>query len=146
MYLERISEFCMDVSGWRYTGLMQNGNELLWRGNLKWFIFKVIHPRCAFSQLNPQYSATRISIHFMALQPLPGLGLPQSVPPLVPVFSSSPSVYWTLPRRLRGFRNVTFFFRDGVVSPTPNPQPGGPGCPFSSGSSPLTCRHGCPCQ
>jgi len=26
-----------------------------------------------------------------------------------------------------------------VVSPTPNPQPGGPGCPFLSGSSPLTC-------
>jgi hypothetical protein len=31
------------------------------------------------------------SIHpRMALQPLPGFGLPQSVPPLVPVFSSSP--------------------------------------------------------
>jgi hypothetical protein len=30
------------------------------------------------------------SIPCMALQPLPGLGLPQSVPPLVPVFSSSP--------------------------------------------------------
>jgi hypothetical protein len=26
-----------------------------------------------------------------------------------------------------------------VVSPTPNPQPGGPGYPFLSGSSPLTC-------
>jgi hypothetical protein len=37
----------------------------------------------------------RISIHpCMALQPLPGLGLPQSVPPLFPVFSySSPSSY-----------------------------------------------------
>jgi hypothetical protein len=31
------------------------------------------------------------------------------------------------------------FLRCGVVSPTPNPQPGGPGYPFSSGSSPLTC-------
>ena len=26
----------------------------------------------------------------------------------------------------------------GVVNPTPNPQPGGPGYPFLSGSSPLT--------
>jgi hypothetical protein len=31
------------------------------------------------------------------------------------------------------------FLLCGVVSPTPNPQPGGPGCPFLSGSSPLTC-------
>jgi hypothetical protein len=31
------------------------------------------------------------------------------------------------------------FLWGGVVSPTPNPQPGGPGYPFLSGSSPLTC-------
>ena len=31
------------------------------------------------------------------------------------------------------------FLWDGFVSPTPNPQPGGPGYPFLSGSSPLTC-------
>jgi hypothetical protein len=37
------------------------------------------------------HGLTRPSIHpCMALQPLPGLGLPQSAPPLVPVFSSSP--------------------------------------------------------
>jgi hypothetical protein len=31
------------------------------------------------------------------------------------------------------------FLRGGVVNLTPNPQPGGPGYPFLSGSSPLTC-------
>jgi hypothetical protein len=37
-----------------------------------------------------------------------------------------------------GFITV-FFSRGGVVSLTPNPQPGGPGYPFLSGSSPLIC-------
>jgi hypothetical protein len=32
-----------------------------------------------------------------------------------------------------------FFLRGGVVSLTPNPQPGGPGYAFLPGSSPLTC-------
>jgi hypothetical protein len=32
-----------------------------------------------------------------------------------------------------------FFLWGGFVSLTPNPRPGGPGYPFSSGSSPLTC-------
>jgi hypothetical protein len=36
------------------------------------------------------------------------------------------------------FRN-NIFLRGGVVNLTPNPQPGGPGYPFLSGSSPLTC-------
>ena len=31
------------------------------------------------------------------------------------------------------------FLLFGVVSPMPNPQPGGPGYPYLSGSSPLTC-------
>ena len=31
------------------------------------------------------------------------------------------------------------FLLGGVVRPMPNPQPGGPGYPFLSGSSPLTC-------
>ena len=43
-----------------------------------------------------------------------------------------------LPRLIVRFRNK-LFLRCGVVSPTRNPQPGGPGYPFSSGSSPLTC-------
>jgi hypothetical protein len=34
---------------------------------------------------------------------------------------------------------IIFFLRGEVVSLTPNPQPGGPGYPFLSGSSPLTC-------
>jgi hypothetical protein len=29
--------------------------------------------------------------------------------------------------------------RGGAVNPIPNPQPGGPGYPFLSGSSPLIC-------
>ena len=37
-----------------------------------------------------------------------------------------------------GFVTV-FFLWGGVVSLTPNPQPGEPGYPFLSGSSPLTC-------
>jgi hypothetical protein len=37
-----------------------------------------------------------------------------------------------------GFVKI-FFLRGEVVSFTPNPQPGGPGYPFLSGSSPLTC-------
>jgi hypothetical protein len=32
-----------------------------------------------------------------------------------------------------------YFLWDGVVSLTPNPQPGGPGYPYLSGSSSLTC-------
>ena len=39
---------------------------------------------------------------------------------------------------LLNFRNNKFFLLCGVVKPTPNPQPGGPGYPFLSGSSPLT--------
>ena len=37
------------------------------------------------------------------------------------------------------FSEHSFFFRGGVVTPTPNPQLGGPGCHFLSGPSPLTC-------
>ena len=36
------------------------------------------------------------------------------------------------------FSEHRFFFL-GWGTPTPNPQPGGPGCPFLSGPSPLTC-------
>jgi hypothetical protein len=39
---------------------------------------------------------------------------------------------------LLNFRNSKFFYYVGVFNPTPNPQPGGPGYPFLSGSSPLT--------
>jgi hypothetical protein len=38
---------------------------------------------------------------------------------------------------LRSRNNI--FLWGGVVSLTPNPQPGGPGYPFLSGPSPLTC-------
>ena len=49
-------------------------------------------PSCAF--LLGVHGYTEFSIPCMALQPLPGLGLPQKVPPFFPVFSSSsPSSY-----------------------------------------------------
>ena len=100
----------------------------------------------------------KTSIHpSMALQPLPGLGLPHKTPPFISIRSSSPPssypqqlsipfpftqfvVYLLIPSEasLR-FSEHRFFFSGWVRTPTPNPQPGGPGCPFLSGSSPLTC-------
>ena len=47
-------------------------------------------------------------------------------------------LFLILPRLIVKFRNKLLLLC-GVFSPTPNPQPGGPGYPFSSGSSPLTC-------
>jgi hypothetical protein len=47
-------------------------------------------------------------------------------------------LFFILPRLIVGFRHK-LFLRCGVVSPMPNPQPGGAGYHFSSGSSPLTC-------
>ena len=85
-----------------------------------------------------------------ALQPFVSLGLLNNQSPLLSVFRLlCPLLYLhyfhhlfhlflILPRLIVGFRNK-LFFRCEVVSPTPNPQPGGPGYPFSSGSSPLTC-------
>ena len=58
-------------------------------------------------------SSSSSSLLSSALQPWEGLGL-----------------------HLR-FHNI--FVRGEVLSLTPNPQPGGPGYPFLSGSSPLTC-------
>jgi hypothetical protein len=61
------------------------------------------------------------------------------------------TLFFSLLRNLRHFRKdspvsiteffaiFVFFFRGRVVGPAPNPQPGGPGYPFLSGSSPLTC-------
>ena len=51
------------------------------------------------------------------------------------------SPLWALACRfLSTFVTISFFFLlGGIFSPTPNPQPGGPGYPFLSGSSPLTC-------
>ena len=67
----------------------------------------------------------------MTLQPNLGLGLfnppSPSIFPLIPI----PSLWLK-------FRNK-YVLRDDVVSSTPHPQPGRPGCPFVSGSSPLTC-------
>jgi len=40
---------------------------------------------------------------------------------------------------LLNFRNNKFFYCVGFLTPRQTPQPGGPGYPFLSGSSPLTC-------
>jgi hypothetical protein len=37
------------------------------------------------------------------------------------------------------YRNNSFYSQREVVSPTPNPQPGGPRYPLLSGPSPSTC-------
>jgi len=90
-----------------------------------------------------------------ALQPWVSLGLLNIQSPLLSVFRLlCPLLYlhysqvcYTVfrrhlfpifPRLIVGFRNK-LFLRCGVVTPTPNPQPGGPGYPVLSGSSPLTC-------
>jgi hypothetical protein len=45
-----------------------------------------------------------------------------------------------LPAIVKGFSTVQAFHGGGgAVNHTPNPQPRGPGSPFLSGSSPLTC-------
>ena len=55
-------------------------------------------------------------------------------------FSLQPGRLFVKP--VRGISDVSWtqiLFPGGVVTPTPNLQPGGPGCPFLPGSSPLTC-------
>jgi hypothetical protein len=72
----------------------------------------------------------------LALKPAVGFGLSNNIPPFFPICHQlSPS--------LSGFflcsTFVTIsFLLCGVVSPTQNTQPGGPGYLFLSGSSPLT--------
>jgi hypothetical protein len=79
---------------------------------------------------------------YMALQPLPDLGLRHKTPLFIPICSftplSSSSIYQSRPRTLWGFLNIIFSL-GGVANPTPKPQPGGPWYPFLSGPSPLTC-------
>jgi hypothetical protein len=90
-----------------------------------------------------------MSIHpsiLSSLQPWVSLGLLNSQSPFLSVFLLlHPLLYLIrfpnlfrqrlfliLPRLTVGFRNKLFLLC-GVVSHTPNPQPGGPGYPFSSG-------------
>jgi hypothetical protein len=40
---------------------------------------------------------------------------------------------------LKVSQQLKSFLWDGAIKPTPNPQPGGPGYPFLSGSSSLVC-------
>ena len=64
--------------------------EWRWQGNTQVQTLPDLHSR--YEPKGPAQVGTEYtSIHpCMALQPLPGLDLPQSVPPLVPVFRSSP--------------------------------------------------------
>jgi hypothetical protein len=43
------------------------------------------------------------------------------------------------PRLQLRFRNKSKYYRVGLLTPLPNPQPGGTGYPLLSGASPLTC-------
>jgi hypothetical protein len=54
------------------------------------------------------------------------------------LMAGSSFICWFHPRHLWGFLNICPFM-GWACNPTPNPQPGGPGCPFLSGPSPLAC-------
>jgi hypothetical protein len=70
-----------------------------------------------------------------------GFGLSNKILPFFSYLSPTLSI---IVKIIQLFLCSTFviisFLLCGVVSPTPNPQPGGPGYPCLSGSSPLTCR------
>jgi hypothetical protein len=75
----------------------------------------------------------------LALQPAVGFGLSNKILPFFPICHQlspflNPSSFFLYST----FVTISFLLF-GVVSPTPNPQPGGPGYPFLSGPSPLTC-------
>jgi len=69
--------------------------------------------------------------------PLGATALGEPWPPQQPV-SIALCLLSSLSRLIVGFQNKLFLWC-GVVSPTHNPQTGGPGYPFLPGSSPLTC-------
>jgi hypothetical protein len=69
-----------------------------------------------------------------------GFGLSNKNLPLFPIcYQLSPSLLNPSSFFLCSTFVTISFLMCGVVSPTPNPQPGGPGYHFLSGSSPLTC-------
>jgi hypothetical protein len=76
----------------------------------------------------------------LALQPTVGFGLSKKI---LPFFSHLSPTLSIIAKSIQLFLYSTFvtisFLLCGVVRPTPNPQPGRPGYPFLSGSSPLTC-------
>jgi hypothetical protein len=75
----------------------------------------------------------------LALQPAVGFGLSNNILPFFPICHQlSPSSNLSSFFLCSTFVTISFLLC-GVVSPTPNPQSGGPGYPFLSGSSPLTC-------
>jgi hypothetical protein len=76
----------------------------------------------------------------LALQLAVGFGLSNKILPLFPIcYQLSPSLLNPSSFYLRSTFVTICFLLCGVVNPTPNPQHGGPGYPFLSGSSPLTC-------
>jgi hypothetical protein len=89
-------------------------------------------------QCNIDFWTLRISIlsiyPSMALQPLPGLGLPHKMPPFISICCSSPpsSIYWFRRRHLWGFLNISFFSGVGSLPPRPTPNLEDQGDPASS--------------
>jgi hypothetical protein len=76
----------------------------------------------------------------LAVQPTVGFGLSNNILPFFPHLSPTLSIFVKSIQLFLLSTYVTIsFLVCGVVSPTPNPQPGGPGYPFLSGSSPSTC-------
>jgi hypothetical protein len=76
----------------------------------------------------------------LALQPAVGFGLSSNILPFFPICHQlSPSLLNLSSFFLFSTFVTISFLLCGVVSPTRNLQPGGPGYPSLSGSSPLTC-------
>jgi hypothetical protein len=74
----------------------------------------------------------------LALQPTVGFGLSNKILPFFPICHQlSPSSLNSSSFFLFSTFVTISFLLCGVVGPTPNPKPGGPGYPFLSGSSPL---------
>jgi hypothetical protein len=93
-----------------------------------------------YTILNPNYLLLALLLLPLALQPTVSFGLSNKILPFFPIChqlspsSLNPSSFFLYST----FVTISFLLF-GVVSPTPNPQPGGPVYPFLSGSWPLTC-------
>jgi hypothetical protein len=121
------------------------------------YYFKCVILTLPPSQLSCNYIYIYIFIHSfiqsssVALRSVQGPGLPHNSPPLFSILCYIPpsltmsylEIHIVLVERsgyiVWASQLDKKFLRCRVISLTPKPQPGGPGYPFLSGSSPLTC-------
>ena len=128
---------CVVASSWLFSLLYHNARIRECQVSLHCSLSFVFSVHCII--FITFKSATTSSIHLK--QGLPLLCLVNSVCSIIflgiaptPILCTCPS-HLILPRLIVGFRNK-LFIRCGVVSPTHNPQPGGPGYPFRLGHHP----------